>query len=34
MQNFSLLKEVGKADRPVLLKRGMYMHNSTTMLDK
>jgi 3-deoxy-7-phosphoheptulonate synthase len=24
MQNFSLLKEVGKADRPVLLKRGMY----------
>ncbi len=24
MQNFSLLKEVGKARRPVLLKRGMY----------
>ncbi len=24
MQNFSLLKEVGKASRPVLLKRGMY----------
>jgi 3-deoxy-7-phosphoheptulonate synthase len=24
MQNFSLLKEVGKAQRPVLLKRGMY----------
>ena len=24
MQNFSLLKEVGKAKRPVLLKRGMY----------
>ncbi len=24
MQNFSLLKEVGRADRPVLLKRGMY----------
>lgn len=24
MQNFALLKEVGKADRPVLLKRGMY----------
>jgi len=24
MQNFSLLKEVGKAERPVLLKRGMY----------
>lgn len=24
MQNFSLLKEVGKNDRPVLLKRGMY----------
>jgi len=24
MQNFSLLKEVGKAARPVLLKRGMY----------
>jgi len=24
MQNFSLLKEVGKVDRPVLLKRGMY----------
>jgi 3-deoxy-7-phosphoheptulonate synthase len=24
MQNFSLLKEVGKADRPVLLKRGMH----------
>ncbi len=24
MQNFSLLKEVGKANRPVLLKRGMY----------
>lgn len=24
MQNFSLLKEVGKADKPVLLKRGMY----------
>jgi len=24
MQNFSLLKEVGKTDRPVLLKRGMY----------
>jgi 3-deoxy-7-phosphoheptulonate synthase len=24
MQNFSLLKEVGKAGRPVLLKRGMY----------
>ena len=24
MQNFSLLKEVGKADRPILLKRGMY----------
>ena len=24
MQNFSLLKEVGKVERPVLLKRGMY----------
>jgi 3-deoxy-7-phosphoheptulonate synthase len=24
MQNFSLLKEVGKSERPVLLKRGMY----------
>jgi len=24
MQNFSLLKEVGKASKPVLLKRGMY----------
>ena len=24
MQNFSLLKEVGKAGKPVLLKRGMY----------
>ncbi|MGD2098204.1 MAG: N-acetylneuraminate synthase family protein [Desulfobacterales bacterium] len=24
MQNFSLLKEVGKSGRPVLLKRGMY----------
>ncbi|MBW1998315.1 MAG: 3-deoxy-7-phosphoheptulonate synthase [Deltaproteobacteria bacterium] len=24
MQNFSLLKEVGKTDRPVLLKRGMH----------
>lgn len=24
MQNFSLLKEVGKADKPILLKRGMY----------
>lgn len=24
MQNFSLLKEVGKVDRPVLLKRGVY----------
>lgn len=24
MQNFSLLKEVGRANRPVLLKRGMY----------
>jgi len=24
MQNFSLLKEVGRAERPVLLKRGMY----------
>jgi len=24
MQNFSLLREVGKADKPVLLKRGMY----------
>ncbi|MGM0652332.1 MAG: 3-deoxy-7-phosphoheptulonate synthase [Bacillota bacterium] len=24
MQNYSLLKEVGKADKPVLLKRGMY----------
>jgi 3-deoxy-7-phosphoheptulonate synthase len=24
MQNFSLLKEVGKGDKPVLLKRGMY----------
>ncbi|MBU0532822.1 3-deoxy-7-phosphoheptulonate synthase [Candidatus Micrarchaeota archaeon] len=24
MQNFALLKEVGKANRPVLLKRGMY----------
>ncbi|MEW6528944.1 MAG: 3-deoxy-7-phosphoheptulonate synthase [Candidatus Micrarchaeota archaeon] len=24
MQNFSLLKEVGKANKPVLLKRGMY----------
>ncbi|MBW2031168.1 MAG: 3-deoxy-7-phosphoheptulonate synthase, partial [Deltaproteobacteria bacterium] len=24
MQNFSLLKEVGKTDKPVLLKRGMY----------
>jgi 3-deoxy-7-phosphoheptulonate synthase len=24
MQNFALLKEVGKASRPVLLKRGMY----------
>jgi 3-deoxy-7-phosphoheptulonate synthase len=24
MQNFSLLKEVGKVDKPVLLKRGMY----------
>lgn len=24
MQNYSLLKEVGKANRPVLLKRGMY----------
>ena len=24
MQNFSLLKEVGRAGRPVLLKRGMY----------
>ena len=24
MQNFSLLKELGKVDRPVLLKRGMY----------
>jgi 3-deoxy-7-phosphoheptulonate synthase len=24
MQNFSLLKEVGRADKPVLLKRGMY----------
>jgi len=24
MQNFALLKEVGKADKPVLLKRGMY----------
>ena len=24
MQNFSLLKEVGKTDKPILLKRGMY----------
>lgn len=24
MQNFALLKEVGRADKPVLLKRGMY----------
>ena len=24
MQNFSLLKEVGRTNRPVLLKRGMY----------
>ena len=24
MQNFSLLKEAGKSDKPVLLKRGMY----------
>ena len=24
MQNFSLLKEVGRTGRPVLLKRGMY----------
>jgi 3-deoxy-7-phosphoheptulonate synthase len=24
MQNFSLLKEVGKVEKPVLLKRGMY----------
>ena len=24
MQNFSLLKEVGKANKPILLKRGMY----------
>jgi len=24
MQNFSLLKEVGKVDKPVMLKRGMY----------
>jgi 3-deoxy-7-phosphoheptulonate synthase len=24
MQNFALLKEVGKSGRPVLLKRGMY----------
>lgn len=24
MQNFTLLREVGKADKPVLLKRGMY----------
>jgi 3-deoxy-7-phosphoheptulonate synthase len=24
MQNYSLLREVGKSDRPVLLKRGMY----------
>ena len=24
MQNFALLKEVGKANKPVLLKRGMY----------
>ena len=24
MQNFSLLREVGKSDKPVLLKRGMY----------
>ena len=24
MQNYSLLKEVGRADKPVLLKRGMY----------
>src|SRR3989338_7727859 len=24
MQNFSLLKEVGKVDKPVLLKRGMH----------
>ncbi len=24
MQNFSLLKEIGKADKPVMLKRGMY----------
>jgi 3-deoxy-7-phosphoheptulonate synthase len=24
MQNFALLKEVGRSDRPVLLKRGMY----------
>ena len=24
MQNFSLLKEVGKVDKPALLKRGMY----------
>jgi len=24
MQNFSLLKEAGKVDKPVLLKRGMY----------
>lgn len=24
MQNFSLLKEVGKVDKPILLKRGMY----------
>jgi 3-deoxy-7-phosphoheptulonate synthase len=24
MQNYSLLKEVGKSDKPVLLKRGMY----------
>jgi 3-deoxy-7-phosphoheptulonate synthase len=24
MQNFSLLKEVGKAEKPVLLKRGMH----------
>ena len=24
MQNYALLKEVGKSDRPVLLKRGMY----------
>jgi len=24
MQNFSLLREVGKANKPVLLKRGMH----------